>query len=170
MSELNIGRRFIMRQRLVSIGDDYFVENDQGDRVCEIDGKMLRVRDTLFVKDMQGKERYKIQQKLLRVRSTMAISRGGDRVATVHKALVSPVRDRFSIDVAGGKDMSAKGNILDHEYTIERGGEVVAEVSKKWFRLRDSYGIDVKTDEDPFLVLAVAVCIDAMAHDGKSNK
>ena len=64
-------------------------------------------------------------------------------MATVKKALISPLRDRFSIDVEGGEDMEAKGNIVDHEYKIERGGDKVAEVSKHWFRVRDTYGIEI---------------------------
>ena len=40
--------------------------------------------------------------------------------------------------------MEAKGNIVDHEYKIERGGDKVAEVSKRWFRVRDTYGIEIR--------------------------
>jgi uncharacterized protein YxjI len=86
-------------------------------------------------------------------------------VATVRKALVSPLRDRFSIEVEGGEDVEAKGNVVNHEYKIERGGERVAEVSKRWFRVRDTYGIEVAPDQDDALILAVTVCIDQMTHD-----
>ena len=73
----------------------------------------------------------------------MEIERDGKTVATVKKALITPLRDRFSVEVEGGEDMEAKGNIVDHEYKIERGGDKVAEVSKRWFRVRDTYGIEV---------------------------
>ena len=86
-------------------------------------------------------------------------------MARVEKTLVSPLRDRFSIDVEEGEDMEAKGNIVDHEYKIERSGDKVAEVSKKWFRVRDTYGIEIAPDQDDALILAVRVCIDQMTHD-----
>jgi uncharacterized protein YxjI len=86
-------------------------------------------------------------------------------VATVKKALISPLRERFSIDVEGGEDMEAKGNILDHEYKIERGGDDVAEVSKRWFRVRDTYGIEIDAEQDDALILAITVCIDQMTHE-----
>jgi len=70
----------------------------------------------------------------------------------------------FSIEVEGADDMEAKGNIVDHEYKIERGGHDVAEVSKRWFRVRDTYGIEVAEGQDDPLLLAVAVCIDQMTH------
>jgi uncharacterized protein YxjI len=75
------------------------------------------------------------------------------------------VRDRFKIDVVGGPDMSAHGNIVDHEYEIERDGNAVATVSKRWFRVRDSYGVEVEPGQDDAMILAIAVCVDAMSHD-----
>ena len=93
----------------------------------------------------------------------MEIEREGETVATIKKALVSPLRDRFSIEVEGGEDMEAKGNIVDHEYKIERDGERAAEVSKRWFRIRDTYGIEIAPEQDDALILAVTVCIDQMA-------
>ena len=164
MARQDIGRRFVMRQKWVSFGDDYFVKNEAGDKVCEVDGKAMRIRNTLFIKDHDGNERYKVQEKKVRIRDTMFIYKDGDVVAKVHKALVSPLRDRFAIDVPGGDDMSATGSILDHDYTIKRGRQVVATVSKSWLRIRDSYGVEVESEDDPYLVLAIAVCLDAMCH------
>ena len=127
---------------------------------------MLRARDTVIIKDTDGKELYKLQKRLLRARDTMAIERGGDKVATVKKAFVTPVRDRFTVDLEGGGDLEVEGNILDHEYQITRGGVPVANISKRWFRVRDSYGVAVVAGQDDALVLAVTVCIDHLtSHD-----
>jgi len=111
-----------------------------------------------------GEELLTIQEKKLSVRDRMEIERGGTTVATVKKALVG-VRDRYSIDVEGGDDLSAKGNFVDHEYEIERDGDKVAEVSKRWFRVRDAYGVEVAPDQDEALIMAIVVCIDQMGHD-----
>ena len=56
----------------------------------------------------------------------MEVERDGEVVAKVQKALITPLRDRFAIELAGGGELSAKGNIVDHEYEIERDGEKVA--------------------------------------------
>ena len=92
----------------------------------------------------------------------MDVEQGGKTVATIKKALVSPLRERYSIAVEGDSDLEAKGNIVDHEYTIERDGEKVAEVSKRWFRVRDTYGIEVAAGQNDALLVTVAVCIDQM--------
>ena len=157
-----------MRQKLVSIGDDYWIEDNQGNRVYKINGKALRARETLIFEDTGGNELYKIQSKMLHIRDTMKIEDGhGHDVATVKKALITPLRDRFEINVEDGPDMEAKGNIVDHEYKIERDGDKVAEVSKKWFRVADTYGVEVESGVEPSLILAVTAVIDSMANPAR---
>jgi len=154
-----------MREKMFSIGDDFWIENQEDDRAFKVDGKALRLRDTLILQDPSGRELFKVQKRALHVRDTMEIERDGDTVATVKKALVHVVRDRFSVEVEGEGDLEAKGNIVDHEYKVERDGDHVAEVSKRWFRVRDTYGIQIAPGEDDALILAVVVCIDQMSHD-----
>jgi len=154
-------RRYQMREALMSIGDDYWIEDQSGQRAFKVDGKALRARETFILRDAADHEAAKIQEREARVRDTMEIERPGGN-ATVHKAIVG-VRDRYKIDVAGGADMSAHGNLADHEYEIERDGQPIATVSKKWFRVRDTYGVEVQPGQDDAMILAVAVCIDAMA-------
>jgi len=156
------GTKYRMQEKLFAIGDDFWIENESGDHMFKVDGKALRVRQTFILEDPSGAELLKIQERELHVRDTMEIERDGKTVATVKKALVSPLRDRFSISIDGGEDMDAHGNVVDHEYKIERGGNKVAEVSKRWFRVRDTYGIDVAPGQDDALVLAISVCIDQM--------
>ena len=95
----------------------------------------------------------------------MEIERDEETVATVKKALIRVARDQFSIDVEDGDDLEAKGNIVDHEYRIERDGDEIAEVSKRWFRVRDTYGIEIGPGENQALLLAVVVCVDYLARD-----
>ena len=104
----------------------------------------------------------KIKEKKLTVRDTIKIETGGKEYK-VKKALVG-IRDRFVIET-DGSNLKAHGNIVDHEYEIERDGDKVAEVSKKWFRLRDTYGVEVDADVDPALILSITVAIDSFSHD-----
>ena len=157
------GSQYRMQEKMFSIGDDYWIETGRGERVYKVDGKALRVRDTLIIEDRSGAELCKIQEKKLRVRDTMDIERGDRTVATVKKALLTPLRDRYSVEVHGGEELSVEGNIVDHEYTVERDRDKVAEVSKRWFRVRDTYGVEIAPGQDDALILAVTVCIDQMS-------
>lgn len=160
--------RYQMRQRMFAIGDDFFIEDDNGRRAFKVDGKALRVRSTLLFEDANGRELYKIQEKMVRVRDTMDIEDANGRaVAKVHNALLTPLRDRWQIDIPGGADLSTQGNIVNHEYRIEQGRQTVATVSKSWFRVRDTYGVEIAPGQDDALILAITVCIDMMAHSGR---
>jgi uncharacterized protein YxjI len=157
-----------MRQRLMSIGDDFWIEDDNGRRAYKVDGKALRLRKTLIIEDAAGRELAKIQEKVVAVRDSMEIEGpGGDRMAVVRKAMITPVRQRFTVNVEGGPDLDIQGNVLDHEYRFERGRNTVAEVSKRWFRVADTYGVEIAPGENPVLILAATVAVDAMVHKGR---
>jgi uncharacterized protein YxjI len=157
-----------MRERLFDFGDDFFIENEHGQRVIRVDGKMFRIRDTLNFEDMRGHELYHIKGRLVDIRETMDVKHAnGSTAAVVHNALVTPFRDRWQINIPGGEDLTAQGNIVDHEYTITGRGHIPhAVVSKRWLRLRDTYGVEVNGPTDPALMLAITVVIDMMGHPG----
>ena len=154
-----------MREKMIAIGDDFWIENGAGQKAFKVNGKAMRIRDTLIFEDTDGHELLKIQERKLSVRDKMAIERGGEKVATVKKALITPLRERFKVELERGGEYDVKGNIVDHEYTFERDGREVASVSKRWFRVRDTYGVEIAPGEDDILVLAATVAIDQMTHD-----
>src|SRR4051794_15381156 len=133
-------RRYQMREKMLSIGDDFWIEDGEGERVFRVDGKALRLRKTFHLEDLEGRSLCTIQKRVMHIRDTMEIEGpDGERMAKVHKALISPLRDRWNIDVESGPGYEAQGNIVDHEYEIETDGRKVAQVSKRWFRVRDTY-------------------------------
>src|SRR2546426_3231597 len=98
------GGRYRMRQKLVSFGDDYWIENAHGQRVYFVDGKAFRLREHLAFKDLRGNELAAIQEKVMHVKDTYSIYRNGQVLATVKKALITPLRQRFDVHVAGGEN------------------------------------------------------------------
>lgn len=162
--------RYKMRQRLISIGEDYDIEDERGNPIFRVNGKILRFRETFVLEDLEGREVATVREKKLALHDSMNILRGGEVVATLRKAWLTPFRDKFGIEVKDGEDMVAQGDILDHEYEIRRGEETVARISKRWFTIRDTYGIDVAPGEDDGLILAAAVAIDEMVHDPDEGK
>lgn len=160
--------RYQMQQRTVSIGDDFWIENERGERVFKVDGKVLRAPQILQFEDARGKVLCMIQERMLRVKDSMEIEGPhGEHLATVKKALLTPIRERYMVQIRSGPDLEVQGNLLDHEYRIELNGRKVAEVSEKWFRLRDSYGVEIDSGQDDILILAATVAIDMMAHPAR---
>jgi uncharacterized protein YxjI len=154
-------RRFQMRQKALSIGDDYWIEDEDGNKAYHVDGKAMRVRDSWVLEDADGKEVAHIREKKLSIRDAIKIKLATGQEAVVKKEMVS-IRDRFHVDLEDSRDLTVKGNFVDHEYEIERGGDKIAEISRKWFRVRETYGVEVHDGVDPALVLAVTVAIDAL--------
>jgi uncharacterized protein YxjI len=156
--------RYLMRERILSWGDDFTIKNSEGEEVFYVDGTVFSFGNKLSFQDMSGNELVHIDQKLLRIGPQYEISRGGETVAVVKKHLFTLVRAKFSVDVPGPDDLEARGDFLDHEYVFERGGREVARVSKKWFSLADPYAVDIDADQDDVLILAAAVVIDLVSH------
>lgn len=162
--------RYKMRQKLISLGEDFTIEDEQGRPAFKVDGKVMRIRETFEITDLQGNEVVTVREKKIAIRDSMKILRGGETIATVKKALIAPFRDRFSVDVEGGEDLEVEGDLLDHEYEIRRGGRTAARVSKRWFALTDTYGIEIEPGEDEALILGAVVALDEMAHDPDEGK
>src|SRR5262245_17539733 len=156
--------RYLMRKHIFSIGDDFWVEDEDGNRVMRVDGKVLRVRQTFVLEDADGYELATVRKKLIAMRDSMNIERDGEVVATVRKAWFAPFRQRFDVDLGDGDGLVVQGNITDHEYDVKDDGSTLAEISKRWFTIRDTYAVDVAPDVDVALVLAITVAVDWMGH------
>jgi uncharacterized protein YxjI len=157
--------RYQIREKMFAIGDDFWIEDDAGERVIKVDGKALRVRETFGFEDTDGNELLRLQERKLHLHDTMVVERDGEKVATIRKALIHPFRDRFEVELADGGEYKIHG----HMYTFERGGSDVASVSKRWLRVRDTYGVEVAEGEDDVLVLAAAIAIERMSHDDRND-
>jgi len=161
-----MSNRYTIRQKLISIGDDFWIENAKGQKVFKVDGKALRLRKTLEFEDTKGRKLAQIKERILAIKDTMVIEDAHGRdIATVKQALIAPLRDKWNVNVKGGEDLVVQGNILDLEYDIRQGRKRVAEVSKKWFTITDTYDVEIEDGQNDILILAIAVAIDMMAHD-----
>jgi uncharacterized protein YxjI len=162
--------RYAVREKIVSIGDDFWITDEQGNRVFLADGKALRLRQTVELKDSSGAVVAVVRKKLLSMHEAMEIERDGATVATVRKALISPLHHRSTVDLADGGQLEAVGNILDKEFEIRDGRQTLARISRAWFRLRDTYGVDIAAGQDEVLLLAVAVALDRIQHDENQRR
>lgn len=156
------GVKFMMRERVFGIGDDFWVEDETGQRAFLVDGKALRLRQTFELKGPGGEVLAVIRKKMVSIRDTMVVERDGETVAKVRKKLFSPLRHSMTIELADGQEWTATGDLIEKNYEIESDEGTVAATSRKWFRIRDTYGIEVGHPDVP-LVLAVAVAVDELA-------
>ena len=151
---------YVIRERFFRLGEDSEVTDDRGRPVLHVDGKVLSLHDRLVLRDPSGNQVASVHRKLVALRPTYQVTIGGEEAAEVRKHLFTPFGDRFTIDVPGPDDLEVRGDLFDHEFTVERGGRTVATVSKRWFSVRDTYAVDVAEGEDDLLVLASVLALD----------
>jgi uncharacterized protein YxjI len=161
--------RYAVQEKLFSIGDDFWITDERGGKAFLVDGKVLRLRQTLDIQDPDGRVLVTVRKKLVAMHETMEIEQDGAMVATVRKALISPLHHRSVVDLADGSELEAVGNVLDKEFEIRAGTQVLARVSRAWFRIRDTYGVDVAPGLDDVLFLAIAVALDRIHHDDEER-
>ncbi|MFG2224628.1 LURP-one-related/scramblase family protein [Streptomyces sp. NPDC048644] len=157
-------RKYLVRDRIFGIGDDYWIEDDHGRHVFLVDGKALRLRETFELKDTDGRVLITIRKKVLSLRDAMTIERDDRTLAVIKRKRLSLLRHHYRVELADGTELDVSGKILDREFAVEYDGELLAEISRRWLTLRDTYGINVvREDADPALLIAIAVCVIRMA-------
>ena len=158
-----MSQRFIMRRKILALGDDSWIKDQDGRDVFYVDNKAFALRKTYSIIDENHHEVLKIQHKPLNIRRTIDIEQAGRVVARVQKNLISPLVDRWTIEMPGGENLTAQGDLLDHEYAIHgRNNETLAHISKQWFTIRESYGIEIADGVDVPLMIGIAIAIDDM--------
>jgi len=153
--------RYLVRERAFGIGEDFWVEDEHGERAFLVDGKALRLRETFELKDRQGNVLAVIRKKAVSLRDTMRVERDGAVMVTVREKRLTPMRAAYRAELATGEELEIRGDLFGKEYDIEHEGRRLARVSRKWFRIRDTYAVQVEHEEaDPVMLISIAVCVD----------
>ena len=145
------------------MGPDPWIEDDEGERCFEVDEMALGRLEAFILRDLHGREVARLQHSDLREEDATEIKCEGISVATVRRTH-GALRHHFAIDVRDGDGLEIHGHVGRHEYEIRRGEDVVATVSRKWFRGEETYGVEVAADEDQAMILAATVAIEQMDH------
>ncbi|WP_419996645.1 LURP-one-related/scramblase family protein [Streptomyces boninensis] len=165
--------KYLVRERLLDIGHDSWVEDEYGEKAFHVDGKIARLRDTLELQDPDGTVAALVKQRLASLRPAMTIERDGQLLCTVKKKRITLLRERFYAKLVTGEVVDVVGSILNKEYDIEYGGERLARISRRWTRyrrLRDVYAVDVRrADADAALLIAIAICVDRMVEKERAG-
>ena len=157
--------RYILKQKLFSIGGAFYIRTDQGQDAFLVEGKAFSFGHQLSFQDNSGNELAYIRQKILSWGPTYEIYRDGQLFAVVKKERFTFFKHVFTVDVPGPDDLVAEGDFLDLEFSFSRSSGIVATVSRQWFSLADSYGVDIVDGEDDLTILASTIVIDMVRSD-----
>jgi uncharacterized protein YxjI len=151
---------YVIRERLFRLGEDSDITDDAGQPVLHVDGKALSLHSRLILRDPAGREVAQVHRRLAALSPTYEITIDGKRVAEVRKHLFTAFHERFTIDLPSAGDMGITGDLLSHEFTIQRDGQTVATISKSWLAVTTSYAVDVAAGENDVLILASVLALD----------
>lgn len=155
--------RYQVRQKIFSIGDKFTIRDESMNDIYMVKRQILSFGKKLRIYDMAENELCYIEQRLFRLLPEYDIYLEGQHVAGVRKKFAIFKND-FIIDSSLGQ-YYADGNIFAHEFAIYKDGVPVAHVSKKFFSLTDTYGVDIDDSENQLLLLALVIVIDMVCHD-----
>ncbi|MFN8390785.1 MAG: LURP-one-related family protein [Bdellovibrionota bacterium] len=155
--------KYEISQKALSIGDDFRVRDEAGNEAFYVDGKALTLRKQFTVLDPNGRHVAEVCQKWFAFTPTFTVMRNGILAATIYKRRFT-WRQQFVIDIFGSNDYTIIGDFVGFEYTIRRGKRDVARVSKRFFSMTDSYGVDIQ-EGDPLLILCGVVVVDLVLHN-----
>src|SRR5262249_18294353 len=151
---------YVIRERLFRLGEDSDITDEAGQPVLHVDGKVLSLHNRLVLRDPAGREAGRVHRKLAALRPAYVITISGKDVAEVRKHLFTAFGQRVTIDVPGAGGMQLEGDLFSHEFTIERDGQTVATISKRWLTVTASYAVEVAPGEDDVLILASVLALD----------
>jgi uncharacterized protein YxjI len=156
--------RYLLRQKMLSLADSFQIKNENGTDAFQVNGTVFSLAKQLALEDTAGNPVATIEQQLMSWGPTYAIAKDGAEIALVKKELFNVFNYRFTIELANAPSLETTGDFSNHEYAITRDGQPVATISKQWFAMTDTYGVDINPGEDDVLILSIAVIIDMVCH------
>jgi uncharacterized protein YxjI len=151
---------YVIHEKMFRLAEDSDITNESGQPVLHVEGKIMSLHSRLILRDPAGREIAQVHRKLAALRPTYEITIDGKNVAEVRQHLSSPFQERLTIDPRGTGDMEISGDLLSHEFTIQRDGQTAATVSKRWLSLTASYAVDIASGENDLLILASVLALD----------
>ena len=138
-----------IKQEFVSLGPRFWLEDNAGAHLGEIDGKVVTVHHEYEIKDKNGQVTARIKKKVLKLFGS-----------------------EWWMEDANGHEMARiNGNVVHHTYDILAPDKTkIAKVHLNWATIRDEYCIEItKENFNPLLVLAFAVAMDHVEHSGRKS-
>lgn len=153
-----------VKQKIWAWSDSFKILDQNDNLAYLVKGKPFSWGENLSFQDVDGRELAKITQKLLSFKPSYEIHKNDSLFAEVIKEF-SWFNNKFTLDVPGPNDYEITGSFWGYEYEFTRGGQRVAQVSKSFWSLSDTYGVNIVSGEDDVSILCTVMVVDLVCHD-----
>ncbi|MER6383432.1 LURP-one-related family protein [Streptomyces sp. NPDC001250] len=162
--------RYLVRDRMLAFHEEAWVETEHRQKLFKVDRKLMRLRTTFHFVDTRGDHVASIVKKALTLHHTILIKQNGENVGRISKRRFRLFGDRFKVTLRDGRRLRIAGNLWDREFDIADNGATLAHISRRWFSIRDAYAVDVMYEPDWLLLIVLAVCVDHIIEDQRSEQ
>jgi uncharacterized protein YxjI len=156
--------KFRIKQKFFSLTDSFNIEDEHGNLAFTAKGKLLSISSGQTLYDAQEQEVLKIKRKYLSLRPACRLVMPDGKEWLIKQRFWPFWKTRFTIDTPT-EQFEITGNFLQYEYEVKRGDTVLASISKAFFSLSDTYGVDVFDASMTEQILATVIVIDRLQHD-----
>ena len=165
--------RYHLKERFLTIKDDFVVRNDRDEVVYEVKGSFLRVGDYLRIYDYQSREEvFSIKEKVFSYQKQYMFYRNGAEIATMRKRDEPDfVNNYFEVSCSSGVVLQLHGDFQAWDFEIiDQYRQIYGHISREFAFFGDQYTVDVPDHIDAPFTLAIAVVLDEMREDGVKTK
>jgi uncharacterized protein YxjI len=160
--------RYHLKERFLTIKDDFVVYNDKKDIIFDVKGSFLRIGDYLRIYDRNtGEEVFSIKEKLFAYTKQYMFYQNDSEIATIRKKKeLDFANNFFEVDCASGIVLQLHGNFKEWDFEIvDQYSRLYGHISREFAFFSDHYTVDVPDGIDAPFVIAIAVVLDEMRED-----
>lgn len=157
------GNEYIIEQKIAALRDTFGIKDRSGNLLAYVKKKLVSWGPQFYFETPDGSKLGEMRGKVLTVRPTFEIYDSKGLVAVVKKKVLKLLGSEWWLEDSTGKEIARiKGNITAHEFSIQNpSGSTIAQIHKKWVSIRDSYGVEISSQEiDPYVILAYTIAMD----------
>ncbi len=153
--------KLAIKEKVFSWSDRFTVRDEAGRDRYYVEGELFSWGKKLHICDTTGREVAYVEQKLFTLLPRYEVYVGGSLIGEVVKEF-SFFRPRYTVEGTDGADWDVEGEFWEHDYTVSRGGVVVADINKEWFTWGDCYTLTIPASANELLALALVLAIDCI--------
>ena len=150
--------KLYIKQKVFSWGEKFSVKNEHEEDVYFVKGEVFSFGKKLHITDTNENELAFIKQKVMSFLPKYYIIQNEKQVAEVVKKF-TVLTQKY---IVNGLDLEISGDFLAHNYSVmNKNGDEVMTVTKKWLTWGDTYEIDTHDAIDPVIAVSLLIVIDA---------
>lgn len=161
--------KYQIRQKILSFKDSFTIKNENEQDMFVVEGKVFSIGHKLNLNNINGNLLYYIEQKLFKLLPEYYIYNSSVTQVAMIKKKLSFFKPKYIIESDFGV-FELNGDILDHNFEVVKNNIVCAVVSKKWFALSDTYGVDINDNIDAAFILSLIIVIDMIIDDQEASR